>query len=65
MEDFWSTVGPALAAFAGFFGWKGLAFWLAGMATYHQMLKRWPRLLAWLLSGVKRAGDAASDAVKS
>ena len=64
MEDFLSAVGPWLATIAGFVGIKGLGYLVAGMALYHQMLKRWPALLRWLLSGVKRAGDAAKGAVK-
>lgn len=53
-----------LGAAASFVGWKIPLGMVLGMGAYHQMLKRSPRLLAWLLSGVKSAGDAVKDAVK-
>lgn len=37
-------------------GWTGVVGVLIGMGVYHQMLKRWPALLGWLLSGVKQIG---------
>ncbi len=60
MEQVLGTLG----AVASFFGWQIPAGVVLGMGVYHQMLKRSPRMLAWLLSGVKSAGDAAKDAVK-
>ena len=65
MNDFWQTVGPALAAFAGFFGWKGAAFFVAGMWFGDFAGRRWPDAWQWLRAGAKKAGDTASDAVKS
>ena len=53
-----------LGAAASFVGWQIPLGAVLGMGIYHQMLKRSPRLLAWLLSGVKNAGDAVKDAVK-
>lgn len=54
----------ALGAAASFIGWQIPLGAVIGMGVYHQMLKRSPRLLSWLLSGVKNAGDAVKDAVK-
>lgn len=51
-------------AVASFVGWQIPLGMVLGMGIYHQMLKRSPRLLSWLLSGVKNAGDAVKDAIK-
>jgi len=59
MSEFWQTVGPALAAFAGFFGWKGTAFLVLGMWVGDFAGRRYPQAWAWLRAGVKKAGDAA------
>lgn len=53
-----------LGAVASFVGWQIPLGVVVGMGAYHQMLKRSPRLLGWLLDGVKNAGDAVKDAVK-
>jgi hypothetical protein len=60
MEQVFSALGAA----ASFVGWQPVVFTVLGMGVYHQMLKRSPRLLSWLLSGVKSAGDAVKDTVK-
>lgn len=64
MDQVMTYLSPALAWLGGVMGLKGAAWFGGGMFAYHQMLKRSPRLLSWLLSGVKSAGDAAKDAIK-
>lgn len=54
----------ALGAVAGFVGWQIPLGLVLGVFADHQMLKRMPRFRAWVLSGVKTAGDAAKDAIK-
>ncbi len=54
----------ALSAAAGFVGWQIPVGVVLGVFVDHQMLKRMPRFRAWVLSGVKTAGDAAKDAIK-
>lgn len=60
MEAVMSTLG----AVASFVGWQIPLGIVLGVAVDHQMLKRMPRFRAWVLSGVKNAGDAAKDAMK-
>ena len=54
----------ALGATASFVGWQIPLGVVLGVFVDHQMLKRMPRFRAWVLSGVKQAGDAAKDAMK-
>lgn len=54
----------ALGSAASFVGWQIPLGVVLGVFADHQALKRLPRFRAWLLSGVKSAGDAAKDAIK-
>lgn len=60
MEQVFSMLGAA----AQFVGWQIPLGLVLGVFADHQMLKRMPRFRAWVLSGVKTAGDAAKDAMK-
>lgn len=55
-EQAWAFVA-GLWALSVPLGWSGVAGALIGMGVYHQMLKRWPALLRWLLDGVKKIGE--------
>ena len=58
MEDFFSTVGPWLGAIAGFVGFKGAMFMLAGAWVSDILRRRWPIGFGWLRDGFKKAGDS-------
>ena len=57
-------VMSALGAAADFVGWQIPLGVVLGVFVDHQALKRMPRFRAWVLGGVKLAGDAAKDAMK-
>lgn len=64
MNEAAQTAFAALAAVAGFFGWKGAAFLVAGLWIGDYAGRKFPNAWSWLRAGLKQAGDAAKDAVK-
>ena len=59
MQEFWSSIGPWLLAVVTFFGWKGLAFFLAGAWFGDYAGRKYPGAWAWVRAGLKKAGDSA------
>jgi hypothetical protein len=59
MQEFFSSIGPWLLAVFAFFGWKGLAFLVAGMWFGDFAGRKYPNAWAWVRAGLKTAGDAA------
>jgi hypothetical protein len=57
MEEFWSSIAPALFAVFGFVGWKGALFMIGGMWFGDFAGRRYPNAWQWLRAGVKKAGD--------